>query len=42
MDYIGDSKYVLLGEALTELRVLYMEQKITQRLIREKTFICGR
>jgi erythromycin esterase-like protein len=39
MDYIGDSKYVLLGEASHRFTEYYTwKQKITQRLIREKDF----
>jgi erythromycin esterase-like protein len=39
MDYIGDSKYVLLGEASHRLHEYYTwSKKITQRLIREKAF----
>jgi erythromycin esterase-like protein len=39
MDYIGDSKYVLLGESLSRLlSTIHGAKKITQRLIREKGF----
>lgn len=40
MDYIGDAKYVLLGEASHGTHEYYVwRAKITQRLIQEKGFL---